>query len=538
MGAGDSQPQPIGLRRRLGVLERAHSLTSHVQSSEDSRQKTHHNANENHAEETSGNSHSSLTDYESNSSSESEDDDPEGAQTPVPEPRYQAEARSTRGRPDPPPYPSELKTRAWYEFDLVVIAALVMPIGNWLTGGEHVKNVLVILLIVFYLHQVIEVPWSLYQKSRPRQHPSTSIPSPTSSKEYTYYSKATSELRFYEFLFLLLAAASPFLGLYALRYLSQIFSDADILPSWFSTSLFVLATGIRPWSHLIQRLNRRITDLHDIVHYPTPDSSSETTEILRSELQEMQTQMRHMQKAFADLHSKFVKDTEEVYDYVDDAVEMVEKSVKRRERKCEKQEGRVKDLEVSVDSLAKLRRPRPQSLSFGDYPQTRMSATASLTPLSPKVISTISYITSALPPWLPKAIPLPSFLIPSSLSSSYSSYSSSRDYDLDSNASPPQYEPKYSPSATVTRYSVLSLSSPDGLATIPESEETSTSMQGQVDGGVLVSPTSPTSPMSPISPSGSAGSASSSSSSGNTAGVGVSRLRGGHSYSRSSGSKS
>jgi hypothetical protein len=58
-----------------------------------------------------------------------------------------------------PVYSSEStarSTRAWYEFDLSVIVALASPIGKWLTGGDHVRNLLLILLLVFYLHQIIE----------------------------------------------------------------------------------------------------------------------------------------------------------------------------------------------------------------------------------------------------------------------------------------------------------------------------------------------------------------------------------------------
>jgi hypothetical protein len=46
--------------------------------------------------------------------------------------------------------------KGWYEFDLSVIVALVSPIGNWLTGGDYIKNLLLILLLIFYLHQIIE----------------------------------------------------------------------------------------------------------------------------------------------------------------------------------------------------------------------------------------------------------------------------------------------------------------------------------------------------------------------------------------------
>jgi hypothetical protein len=59
----------------------------------------------------------------------------------------------------PTSYPSDSaphSARAWYEFDLSVVVALASPIGKWLTGGDHVRNFLLILLLIFYLHQIIE----------------------------------------------------------------------------------------------------------------------------------------------------------------------------------------------------------------------------------------------------------------------------------------------------------------------------------------------------------------------------------------------
>lgn len=48
------------------------------------------------------------------------------------------------------------ENRSWYDLDLSLIVALVSPIGNWLTGSDHVKNLFLILLLIFYLHQLIE----------------------------------------------------------------------------------------------------------------------------------------------------------------------------------------------------------------------------------------------------------------------------------------------------------------------------------------------------------------------------------------------
>ena len=46
--------------------------------------------------------------------------------------------------------------RSWSDLNLSMVVALVSPIGNWLTGSDHVKNLLLLMLLVFYLHQLIE----------------------------------------------------------------------------------------------------------------------------------------------------------------------------------------------------------------------------------------------------------------------------------------------------------------------------------------------------------------------------------------------
>jgi hypothetical protein len=47
----------------------------------------------------------------------------------------------------------------WYKPSVPVLLALAPPIGNWLTGGDHVKDLLLLFLLVFYLHQIIEGGW-------------------------------------------------------------------------------------------------------------------------------------------------------------------------------------------------------------------------------------------------------------------------------------------------------------------------------------------------------------------------------------------
>lgn len=51
---------------------------------------------------------------------------------------------------------SAKKAGSWADLDLSIIVALVSPIGNWLTGGDHIKNLFLIILLIFYLHQIVE----------------------------------------------------------------------------------------------------------------------------------------------------------------------------------------------------------------------------------------------------------------------------------------------------------------------------------------------------------------------------------------------
>ncbi|KAJ7657693.1 hypothetical protein DFH06DRAFT_1196946, partial [Mycena polygramma] len=90
--------------------------------------------------------------------------------------------------------------RPWYKPSIPVLLALAPPIGNWLTGGDHLKDLLLLLLLVFYLHQLVEVPWRLYHAARPRRSPSPTV----SAAPTLTASRAQSELRRLELALLLL----------------------------------------------------------------------------------------------------------------------------------------------------------------------------------------------------------------------------------------------------------------------------------------------------------------------------------------------
>ncbi|KAL0569870.1 hypothetical protein V5O48_012089 [Marasmius crinis-equi] len=418
------------LRRRMHVLENAHKTSSEQEP-----------RRRNPTEETV----LSHTDYESASASEDSSDEQPAQDEDIPEIegnsddesdgaqedeqyRPALQDRTNSGSRSSVPSYSLPRDRSWYEFDLTVVAALVSPIGNWLTGGDHVKNVILVLLLLFYLHQIIEVPWSLYHKARPRDRP-PHIRSSYTSAEEQFRGLASSELRRIELFLLTVTVFSPFIGAYLIQLVSTAVLGKDAF-SWFSISLFVLATGVRPWSHVAQRIAGRVSDLHDIVHYPAhhPTSNSD----FRTELEELRKQFRQLDASMTQLHRKSAVSTQEMYDYVDDALDVVEKAMKRQEKKSEKQEGQYKELETTVLVMKKSNRPKPPPVLLVNDP-----------PRTPSLLEQLWSLLCYLFPFL------------------FRPYAVSR-----KNASP--NEGRTSPSSTVTRYSVQSPSSPDGLETIVE----------------------------------------------------------------------
>ncbi|KAG6848904.1 hypothetical protein H0H93_012975 [Arthromyces matolae] len=275
-----------------------------------------------------------------------------------------------------PSSPTGNTVRAWYEFDLAVVVALVSPIGNWLTGGDHIKNFSLIMFLIFYLHQIIEVPWDLYHRAR-RRRPAQGGIAPSSAEDH-YRNIANSELRALEFFFLGLTAVSPFVGAVFLRYATAIVMGDDAV-SWFNTALFVMATGVRPWSHVIERLKQRTTDLHDVIHYPSPELAAND---MRVQISDLMKRVEHLERSLSKAKAKLVDATEEVYDYVDEAVTVVDRAVRKHEKKYEKQEIKVQEIEQKLEGLKEgkgKQRATPALLSINTTP-ARPSILAQILP--------------------------------------------------------------------------------------------------------------------------------------------------------------
>lgn len=136
------------------------------------------------------------------------------------------------------------------------------------------------------------------------------------------------------------------MGAALLRYATAAVLGPDAV-SWFSTGLFVLATGMRPWSHLIDRLGNRTEELQDFVHYP-----SVTRGVREDEYRALEQRVAHLEKSFGKVKQKMAATTEDVYEYVDDAVDAVEHAIRKQEKKWHKYEEMVEQVEQAVRKLS------------------------------------------------------------------------------------------------------------------------------------------------------------------------------------------
>lgn len=191
--------------------------------------------------------------------------------------------------------------------------------------------------------------------------------------EERYTHLASSELRQLELFFLLCTLLSPLFGAFLLRYATAAVLGPEST-SWFSTGLFVLATGMRPWAHLVDRLNERTMELHDFIHYPESfsprhgqgqDIRDHDQEQVNNQVDDLERRFTKLEKQFTKLKASIAHSTEEVYDYVDDLVENMEGTLRKQESRSEKVEGQVSLVQRSLADMQ--RNPLRRRLNFAIF---------------------------------------------------------------------------------------------------------------------------------------------------------------------------
>jgi hypothetical protein len=263
--------------------------------------------------------------------------------------------------------PDRTTSSPWKDLDISVVISILTPLLSWAFGREYMKNVLVAIFLVYYLHQLIEgsystwnvldftdlgspVPWQLYHASR-RRRPLPGVPIPQAS-EGRISELASAELWRHEMSYLFLAALTPFIGVFFLRTVILTITGEDAAP-WFSTTVFVFASSLRPWSHIISRLRHRVRDLHEAIHYPSPESQLIADTRIRAVLnhvEELERELERVKRTMVLGHA-----VKEAHDEIFDALEDVERLVKKQDRRVETNktltETRLADLEAIIGRL-------------------------------------------------------------------------------------------------------------------------------------------------------------------------------------------
>ncbi|BGP14274.1 hypothetical protein JCM10213_005834 [Rhodosporidiobolus nylandii] len=200
----------------------------------------------------------------------------------------------------------EEKTSGWHHLPLVLVA--LPPLGAIIHGrAENWSDAIILLLVCFYLYQLIKVPWELYYASHARTVLPTSPSSPSSGAPASpsllaqpadplapHRESSTAALRRNELLSLLLTLLVPVLGASLLHYARGLLSDPDRYINRMMIGLFCVASGVRPWMRLVRLLKRNSLYHQSLVHYP----SSEVYQ-LRKRVETLEEDLVQLSRAYA-----------------------------------------------------------------------------------------------------------------------------------------------------------------------------------------------------------------------------------------------
>ncbi|KAG0320923.1 hypothetical protein BGZ99_004249 [Dissophora globulifera] len=208
-----------------------------------------------------------------------------------------------------------------------ILFAVIPPLGALIFGKSDVfSDILTLMLIAFFLYYIIKVPWELYYAARTRRILLTSVSANSAPVDPVLEQRrqsAAASLHRQEFFSLLFVLASPFIGGYTLQYLKSFFSSYDDYLSALNIELFIIASGIRPLTHLISLLKARALHLQEQVHYPDTE-----VELLKRKVSSIEAELSQLRRAFATK-----RDVLQVQDSVEPTLHQLTKQIKRHDKK-------------------------------------------------------------------------------------------------------------------------------------------------------------------------------------------------------------
>lgn len=223
-------------------------------------------------------------------------------------------------------------------------------------------------LIHIFTHTV---PWELYYSSRTRRiNQAASILTEDDSGTPESVKKrrkaAAAELLRNELLSLALCVVSPFIGSSLLYYVRGALSEPDRYINPFNIRLFVLASGVKPWSHFLKLVKNRNLFLQSEVHYPVT-----TVALLMRRVKVLEGEIDDLRRAYATKD-----DVRQLRDGVDLPLTQLSKAVRRYERKeeylrlsseekfsilSERQEEMLHEIALSAQLIEQIRTEQEKS---------------------------------------------------------------------------------------------------------------------------------------------------------------------------------
>ena len=205
--------------------------------------------------------------------------------------------------------------RGWHYAPLGV--ALAPPLGALVGGHSDAwSDAILLILASFWLYQFLRVPWEIYYASMTRHvlthdadEQEQAEESEDADRDISRGAKkklveshqhikarqaASAELRRSELLSLIFCVTSPIVGAYMLHWMRETMTDGNKYLNTFNIRLFTMAAGIKPWSHAIHLIQRRMLHLQEQVHYP-----SSKVEKMSQRLRRIEADLSSLRKLYA-----------------------------------------------------------------------------------------------------------------------------------------------------------------------------------------------------------------------------------------------
>ncbi|GAA5901252.1 hypothetical protein JCM8208_002319 [Rhodotorula glutinis] len=165
------------------------------------------------------------------------------------------------------------RASGWHHLPLFLVG--LPSLGAVVHGrAEHWSDAIILALVVFYLYQLIKVPWELYYASysrtvlpagvEPRAPDSDEDPDVVARRNESAQALRRNELVALGSTFLV-----PVVGASLLHYARGLLSDPDRFINRFLIGLFAIASSVKPVLHFVKLVKHNSLYHQEVVHYPS-----------------------------------------------------------------------------------------------------------------------------------------------------------------------------------------------------------------------------------------------------------------------------